>query len=82
MCSDHVPTMVLKSWGLDASLFDGELMAGPIPTIFSEDMESTLTNMKADPLKLHWDLMKVSRCFFSLEAMTLEAATGFIKKPK
>ena len=38
--------------------------------------------MKADPLKLHWDLMKVARCFFSLEAMTLEAATGFIKKPK
>ena len=30
--------------------------------------------MQADPLKLHWDLMKVAKCFYSLEAMTLGGA--------
>ena len=74
--------MLVKSWNLDANLFDGELMAGPIPTFFSEDGASTLANMKQDPLKLHWDLMKVARCFFCPETMTLDGAVSYIKKPK
>jgi len=80
--SDNLPTMVLKSWDLDVSLFDGDIMAGPIPTLFSDDCAASLSAILADPLKGHWDLMKIARCFLTTEALTLQEALAFVKKPK
>ena len=80
--SDNLPTMVLKSWDLDVSLFDGDIMAGPIPTLFSDDCAASLSAIIADPLKGHWDLMKIARCFLATEALTLQEALAFVKKPK
>jgi len=74
--------MHIKTWDIDASLFDGDLMAGPIPLLFSEDPEAATTNLKADPLKAHWDLMKVVRCFFLAESLNLQEALAYVKKPR
>ena len=34
---DHVPAILLGSWLLEAALWDGDVIAGPVPTIFAED---------------------------------------------
>ena len=80
--SDNVAAMHIKSWDVDCSLFDGDLMAGPIPLLFSEDHETAATNIKADPLKAHWDLMKIARCFFLAESLSLQEAIAYVKKPR
>ena len=57
--SDQVPTMLVESWPLSTDMWDGDNIAGPIPTIFTEDPETTSTNQTKDPAKLHWDLSKL-----------------------
>ena len=51
--------MFVQSWPLSTEMWDGETLAGPIPTLFSEDPMGTLENMKKEPAKLHWDLSKL-----------------------
>jgi len=33
--------VLLESWPLEASLWDGEVLAGPVPSLFSEDIKSS-----------------------------------------
>ena len=73
---------MLKSWPVNADMFDGELLAGPIPMLFSEDMDSSQANITADPLKSHWDMSKISKCFFMPECLPLKDALAIIKKPR
>jgi len=38
MFSDNVPTVCLAQWPLEASMWDGDVIAGPVPTLFTEDI--------------------------------------------
>jgi len=80
--SDNIASMSLQSWDLDTNQFDGELLAGPIPTLFSEDVATSTTNIMANPLKAHWDLSKIAKCFVMPENITMQEALAYIKKPK
>ena len=51
--------MLVESWPLTAEMWDGEALAGPVPTLFSEDPIGTLDSIKKEPGKLHWDLSKL-----------------------
>ena len=47
MCfRDNVPSVLLGSWPMDASMWDGELLTGPVPTLFSEDIKSSEDALK------------------------------------
>jgi hypothetical protein len=35
-----VPTICLARWPLDATLWDGDVIAGPVPTLFTEEVEA------------------------------------------
>jgi len=74
--------MRVKSWDVDASLFDGDLMAGPIPLLFSEDTAAASACILADPLKAHWDLMKIAKCFIMPESLNMNEAIAYLKKPR
>ena len=74
--------MLVKSWDMDSTLFDGELLATPVPTLFSENIEASNTSVLADPLKLHWDMMKICKCFIMYESMSVVEAQAYIKKPR
>ena len=63
-------------------MFDGEQMAGPVPSLYSEDPDSTLAGILSDPLKCNWDLNKIYRAFFMAEAITQKDALTFMKKPR
>jgi hypothetical protein len=38
---DNCPTVLLGVWKLETNMWDGEVMAGPFPTLFSEDMKAS-----------------------------------------
>ena len=74
--------MRLNSWPAEAALFDGDVMASPVPSLFGEDPDASLVGITADSRKAHWDLMKICRLLFMPEILGLEDATSFIKKPR
>jgi hypothetical protein len=79
---DNVPTVELAVWSLEASLFDGEIAAGPVPVLFSEEPEATLAAVTANPGKAHYDVQKVARCFLMPETIRLDEASALVKKPR
>jgi len=39
--SDNVPTILLAKWPLEASIWDGEVLCGPVASLFSEDAKAS-----------------------------------------
>jgi hypothetical protein len=82
LCRDNVPTIELVSWDLEATLFDGDVAAGPVPVLFSEEPESTAAAVAANVAKAHYDVQKIARCFAMPETVRLEDALSLVKKPR
>ncbi len=40
LCRDNVPTICLAQWPMEATLWDGDVIAGPVPTLFTEEVEA------------------------------------------
>jgi hypothetical protein len=51
----------LKTWDLNANLYDGATTAGPVPTLFSDDQQATIDALVADPAQAHKDVVKINR---------------------
>jgi hypothetical protein len=47
-------------------MWDGQVIAGPVPTIFAEEEEALVNLLKA-PAKLRTDMMKFARLFGVVE---------------
>jgi hypothetical protein len=45
---DNIPTVKLASWPMNCQMFDGDTLAGPVPTLFSEDADATLGALNND----------------------------------
>jgi hypothetical protein len=82
MYRDNVPTQLVGSWPLTCNMFDGEVLAGPVPTLFAESVEEALEAITADPTKAHYDISKIHRMFFMPEHVDLETAIAMVKKPR
>ena len=67
---------------MEATLFDGEQLAGPVPSLYSEDPDAAQAAIKGDPLKDHWDLNKIAKSFFMVKSVTTTEALAVIKKPR
>ena len=80
--SDNIPTIRLGTWPLNASMFDGEVTAGPCPVLFSTDIEASTVALAADISKSHYDLQRLSKAFFCHEDVTLKDALAVVKKPR
>jgi hypothetical protein len=77
-----VPTVELNTWSLGATLFEGEIAAGPVPVLFSEDPEASQAALESGTLKAHGDLQKIARTFFMPETVQLEEALNLVKRPR
>jgi hypothetical protein len=64
---DNVPAILLSVWELEARMFNGELAAGPVPALFSEDGEASQEALLANPRKAHQDLQRAMKIFFMPE---------------
>lgn len=79
---DYVPTVLLETWPLAATMWDGEELGGPVPTMFAVDGTAALANMLKAPGRLHGDLMKFGRLFGVVEHVEMAKAVQIIKKPR
>ena len=79
---DNVPTIHIKTWSLAATLFEGEVAGGPVPTLFAADPEVAKAAISADVLKAHWDVNKMSRVLMEGESVNLKEAVALMKKPR
>ena len=79
ICSDNLPIILINSWPLEAALFNWEQLAGPVPSIYSEDPDSAQTAIKGDPLMAHCDINKIAKTFFMMESVTPAEALAIIK---
>jgi hypothetical protein len=77
-----VPTIELATWPLEASLFDGDTTAGPLPVLFSEDPDGAVAALLANPANAHKDYAKIARCLFMPENIRLKEALAVVKKPR
>lgn len=80
--SDTVPTVLLAVWPLEATMWDGEALKGPFPSLFSEDPKKTEDGLRSNPDRAHADMNKIARCFFIPEHISLAAAVAMVKKPR
>jgi hypothetical protein len=72
----------LAQWPLEASLYDGDIAAGPIPTLFAEDIEAATENVSANPATAHADVQRMARVFFMPETLSKAEAVQLVKKPR
>jgi len=82
MFRDNVPTIHTASWPLAATLFEGEIAAGPVPTLFATDPDAAGEAIKDDPIKAHWDCNKLAKVFLAAEEVALKDALAVMKKPR
>lgn len=50
--SDTVPTVKLATWPMRCEFFDGDLLDGPVPTLFTEDAEAAREGISTAPEKV------------------------------
>jgi hypothetical protein len=79
---DNIPTVLLESWPLAATMWDGNILAGPVPTLFAEDADLSSEALAGDPAKAHGDLAKLYRAFFMPEHLQLTDAVELLRKPR
>ncbi len=82
MYRDNIPTIRLASWPLSCEMFDGDLIAGPVPTMFAEDPEVTKDALKADIYRAHFDMAKFERVFLQPEHVDLGEAFEIVNEPR
>ena len=54
-----MPTICIKQWALNATMFDGDEAAGLVPTLFAVNTEAAEDAINKDPQKAHWDTAKI-----------------------
>jgi len=82
LCRDNIPCLIVGTWDLNAQLFDGDVAAGLVPTLFAEDSDAAIKAINADPLKIHGDIQKINRLLFTPEGLSLKDAISLLKKPR
>lgn len=67
---------------MQSTTFNGENLAGLVPTIFSPDSEATAAALAADVSRAQRDIMKINRLLFVPEHVPLKEAAGLVKKSR
>ena len=80
--SDNVPAILLDSRSLAANLFEGDVLAGLVPTLFADDPNAAEPAITSDAAKAHWDINKINKVFMVLENISLKEAVSLLKKPR
>ena len=72
----------MSTWDLHADLYDGETTAGPIPSLYTDNVEEAKSALLAAPARAHADYLKIARIFFMPETVGIEEAVSLVKKPR
>ena len=63
-------------------MFNGECMAGLVPSLYANKTNSAAGGLQEFLEKVHADLARIEKVFFMPEIITLEAAPSIVKKPR
>ncbi len=78
----RVPTVLLEEWPLSCRLFDGEMVSGPVPTLFSDRPDAARLALEADPERACQDLAKIFRKFAIHEYIPAGLGWATVLKPR
>jgi hypothetical protein len=79
---NYIPTIRLASWPLSCEMFDVDLIAGPVPTMFAEDPDMTKEALKEDHYRAHFDMAKFLRVFLQPEHVDLGESFEIVNEPR
>lgn len=79
-CRDTTPTIRLRDWSLRAALFDGDVAAGLVPTLFAANIQAAEAAIKKDPVKAHYDINRINRALIMPEHVQYREALQLLKK--
>ena len=77
-----MPAILLESRSLAANLFEGDVLAGLVPTLFADDPDAAERAITSDTAKAHWDINKINKVFMVPENIGLKDAVSLLKKPR
>jgi hypothetical protein len=77
-----VPAVLLSEWNLECEMFDGEAIAGPVLTLFSDRPEAAKAALDNGPEKAFSDLAKILRKLVIHKYVPPSAAWGIVLKPR
>ncbi len=73
---------MLAEWSLACEMFDGDVISGPVPTLFSDRPEAAKAALSNDPEKAFHDLGKILRKLVIHEYVPPAAAWAIVLKPR
>lgn len=79
---DNLPTVHITTWPMTSNLFDGEVAAGLVPTLFTSDPTATLAAITTEVIKAHADLAKVNKTITTYESVSVAEALLVLKKAR
>jgi len=75
-----VACQIIKLWPLSSTLFNIDHIKGPVPTFFANDVESVNNTLKANLTRIHADILKINKLFYTPEDLTLKESAGILKR--
>ena len=63
-------------------MFNGECMAGLVPSLYANETNSAAGGLQEFPEKAHADLARIEKVFYMPKVIMLEAAPAIVKKPR
>jgi len=77
---DNIPTMLMFSLPLQATMGDGQGFQGPYPVVFANTPAAARTALNQDPERAKMEFQKVICRLLHMEYVTLEEARAFLRK--
>jgi hypothetical protein len=74
--------VLLAEWSLTREMFDGDVVSGPVPTLFSDRPEAAKAALANDPKKAFQDLGKILRKLVIHENIPPSAGWAIVLKPR
>ena len=77
-----MPAILLDTRSLAANMFEGNMLAGLVPTLFADDPTAAERAITSDAARAHWDINKINKVFMVPENISLKDAVNLLKKPR
>jgi hypothetical protein len=74
--------VIMAEWSLAYEMLDGDVISGPMPTLFSDRPETAKAALANDPEKAFQDLGKILRELVIRENIPLSAGRAIVLKPR
>ncbi len=79
---DTAATVCLQEWPIQATLFDGDVIDGPVPVLFALHPDEAAQALAANPDKAFKDLQRIFSKFFVPENIPASTAMAQVTNPR